>query len=290
MALKNVVWSCSFFHANLVIVALPKLNWRNPMLGVGASVPNFELEDESGNQHSSAGLRGSRYVLYFYPKDDTPGCTKEACGFRDNLPKFDSLATKIFGVSADDVKAHRKFVAKFSLTFPLLADTQRTLIESMGVWVEKSMYGKKYMGIARATFVVNAQGTIEKVWEKVSPETHAEEVRAYLAADATAPAATKKLPDAPAKAMLVANTTAKKTPAAKPAQAKKTAVKKLAVKKPEAKKPGPKKIVATKAVAKRTAVKKAVAKKPATTKKVAAKKPALKKSTAKAQTAKRKRF
>jgi thioredoxin-dependent peroxiredoxin len=221
------------------------------MLGVGASVPNFELEDESGNQHSSAGLRGSRYVLYFYPKDDTPGCTKEACGFRDNLPKFDSLATKIFGVSADDVKAHRKFVDKFSLTFPLLADTQRALIQGMGVWVEKSMYGKKYMGIARATFVVNAQGTIEKVWEKVSPETHAEEVRAYLAGDATAPAASKKVPDAPANAALAAKTTSKKTPAGKPAQTKNAAAKKLAVKKPEAKKPAPKKVALKKPAAKK---------------------------------------
>lgn len=153
------------------------------MLEVGAAVPEFSLSSDRGEQVSSASLLGQRYVLYFYPKDDTPGCTKEACAFRDALPQFDALGVKVFGVSADEVKAHEKFVRKYELNFPLLADPQRQLIEPIGVWVEKSMYGKKYLGIARASFVVGADGRIEQVWPKVSPEKHAEEVRAWLAAN-----------------------------------------------------------------------------------------------------------
>ena len=150
------------------------------MLKIGDKVPQFTLESDTAGTIKASDLKGTRYVLYFYPKDDTPGCTTEACSFRDNLPKFGDVNVPVYGVSADDVKKHGKFTQKFSLNFPLLSDPGRTLIEPMGVWVEKSMYGKKYMGIARVTFVISPQGKIEQVWEKVKPEGHAAEVLAYL--------------------------------------------------------------------------------------------------------------
>ncbi len=150
------------------------------MLKVGDAIPKFALESDTAGLVKASDLKGIRYVLYFYPKDDTPGCTIEACSFRDHLPKFSDLSVPVYGVSADNVKKHGKFTQKFSLNFPLLSDPERQLIEPMGVWVEKSMYGKKYMGVARSTFVVNAHGKIEQVWEKVKPEGHAEEVLGYL--------------------------------------------------------------------------------------------------------------
>ena len=158
------------------------------MLKVGDPAPKFTLESDSAGTVSSAGLAGKRYVLYFYPRDDTPGCTKEACSFRDNLPLFGGLGVPVFGVSADDVKAH----TKFSLNFPLLADPDRKLIDPMGVWGEKTFAGRTYMGIFRATFVVGADGRIEHVWEKVTPENHAEEVLAYLKGEAAPDEAPKK--------------------------------------------------------------------------------------------------
>jgi thioredoxin-dependent peroxiredoxin len=150
------------------------------MLAAGVAAPAFKLADQTGQIHDSKSLKGQRYVVYFYPKDDTPGCTTEACGFRDNLPAFKDLGVPLFGVSADDEKAHGKFVSKFQLNFPLLADVDKALIAAYGVWVEKSMYGKKYMGIARATFVVDAKGKVEKVFDKVKVATHAADVLAYL--------------------------------------------------------------------------------------------------------------
>ena len=150
------------------------------MLAVNDRIPEFFLSTESGENVSAKSLLGHRYVLYLYPKDDTPGCTTESCGFRDALPDFSKLSVKVFGLSADDEKSHQKFVSKFSLNFPLLADPQRQLIEALGAWVEKSMYGKKYMGILRSTVVVNADGLIERVWEKVSVATHAQEVLNYV--------------------------------------------------------------------------------------------------------------
>lgn len=150
------------------------------MLQVGDVVPDFSLESDSGATVSSAALRGKRYVMYFYPKDDTPGCTKEACSFRDGLPHFEKLDVPVFGVSADDAKAHGKFAKKFQLNFPLLIDPDKTLLGYFGVWSEKSMYGRVYMGVLRATFVVDADGKVEKLWPKVKPEGHADEVLAYL--------------------------------------------------------------------------------------------------------------
>ena len=150
------------------------------MLRIGDSAPAFSLASDDGHIVSSASLKGQRYVLYFYPKDDTPGCTKEACAFRDNLPAFGKLGVPVFGLSADEEKSHAKFVKKYGLNFPLLSDPDHELLDAYGAWVEKNMYGRKYMGIQRSTFVIAANGKIEQVWEKVSPETHAEEVIAYL--------------------------------------------------------------------------------------------------------------
>lgn len=212
------------------------------MLKPGATVPDFSLTASDGRNVSARSLRGQRFVLYFYPKDDTPGCTREACAFRDNLPAFGKLGVPVFGVSADSEAAHRKFVLKYGLNFPLLADPERTLIEAIGAWVEKSMYGRKYMGIARCTFVVGADGRIETVWDKVAPDVHAGEVLAYLGGAAAA--AVSK----PAVAM-------------QKSAAKKVAVKKIAVKKPPAAKSAAKKTVAKTAVAKKAAVKKSAGKK-----------------------------
>ena len=159
------------------------------MLKTGDRIPNFDLVTDRGERVSPKTLKGARAVLYFYPKDDTPGCTKEACAFRDALPKFDASKVRVYGVSADDAKSHGKFVGKYQLNFPLIADPEHVAINGFGVWVEKSLYGRKYMGIARATFAIDADGKVEQVWDKVKPETHAEEVLAWLTG--TVPATAK---------------------------------------------------------------------------------------------------
>lgn len=148
---------------------------------VGQQVPDFSLPTVDGTV-SSAKLKGKPFVLYFYPKDDTPGCTTEACGFRDALPAFKKLKATVIGVSRDGVQSHAKFAAKFSLPFPLASDGEGKVLAAFGVWVEKSMYGRKYMGIDRATFLVDASGTIRAVWRKVSVTGHVEAVQAALAA------------------------------------------------------------------------------------------------------------
>ncbi len=230
------------------------------MLKSGDTAPSFALMTDSGATIRSSDLSGKRYVLYFYPKDDTPGCTKEACSFRDNLPAFDRLNVPVFGLSADDDKAHAKFVKKYSLNFPLLSDPDHTLLEAYGAWVEKSMYGRSYFGIQRSTFVIDASGKIEKVWEKVKPEGHAEEVMQYLRGEANdkAPATTptgKTKPNASKKAtsnkkVAGKNVTAKKVIAKKTTvKVKKTVVKKTSSK-TTTKKVAVKKIAAKKAVAK----------------------------------------
>jgi peroxiredoxin Q/BCP len=150
------------------------------MLKVGDTAPAFTLESDSAGTISSAVLAGKRYVIYFYPKDDTSGCTKEACSFRDRLPDFSKLGVPVFGVSPDDARAHAKFVKKYDLNFPLLVDPEKQLLQAYGVWAEKSMYGRTYMGVLRATFIVGADGRIEKAWPKVKPEGHADEVLAAL--------------------------------------------------------------------------------------------------------------
>lgn len=151
------------------------------MLEVGQIAPDFNLQDQEGQTRSLADARGRWVVVYFYPKDDTPGCTKEACAFRDGLPRFEGLNAVVWGVSADDEKAHRKFADKFGLNFPLLVDPDKAMLEAYGAWVEKSMYGKRYMGVQRITYLIDPEGKVARVWPKVKPEEHAEEVATALA-------------------------------------------------------------------------------------------------------------
>ena len=214
------------------------------MRRTGDRVPDFDLATDRGDRVSSVALRNRRFVLYFYPKDDTPGCTREACSFRDNLPAFEGAGVPVYGVSADDAGAHARFAHKHALNFPLLADPERLLIQAMGVWVEKSLYGRRYFGIARATFVVSAEGRIEKVWEKVSPDGHGPEVLAYLRGEAPPPRAA---PAPVAKIALIAKVVAKPAAPAKKAAAKKPAPAKAAPRrKPPAAKPAAKKAAARK--------------------------------------------
>lgn len=152
------------------------------MLNIGDTAPSFSLDSNLGHIDSQS-LAGQRYVLFFYPKDDTPGCTAEACSFRDQNAAFAAAGVRVFGVSILDTRSKTKFAQKNALNYPLLADAAHTLAEAYGVWIEKSMYGKKYMGIQRSTFVVGPDGRIEHAWEKVKPEDHAEEVLRSLAAD-----------------------------------------------------------------------------------------------------------
>jgi peroxiredoxin Q/BCP len=144
------------------------------MLSEGQPFPAFALPDQDGNLVSLEDLKGMPCVIYFYPKDDTTGCTAESCGFRDSLPSFGPA--RVIGVSPDSSKSHRKFVDKYNLNFTLLADTDKALSEACGVWVEKSMYGRKYMGVERTTFVLDEKGVVQKVFRKVKPDQHAQEV------------------------------------------------------------------------------------------------------------------
>ena len=146
------------------------------MLKEGDKAPDFNAKDQNGNEVKLADLQGQRVVLYFYPKDDTPGCTKEACSFRDADDTYRAKGIKVFGVSTDDEKSHQKFISKFQLPFDLLADTDKTIVNDYGVWGEKSMYGKKYMGTNRKTFLIDADGKIAKIFDKVDVAAHADEV------------------------------------------------------------------------------------------------------------------
>ncbi len=146
----------------------------------GDAAPEISLNTDSGEHFELSALKGKNVVLYFYPKADTPGCTKEACAFRDDSKKFTKANTVIVGVSPDTSKAQAKFKDKFDLPFSLLADVDHKAAEDYGVWKEKSMYGKKYMGVERTTFVIGADGRIKKIFPKVKVEGHAEEVLAAL--------------------------------------------------------------------------------------------------------------
>lgn len=148
-------------------------------LKVGDKLPAFKGETADG-PISSKDLKGSNAVIYFYPKDDTPGCTIEACAFRDNLPKFTKMNAKVFGVSKDDLKSHAKFTEKFELPFVLISDNDGSICDSFGTWVEKKNYGKTYMGIERATYLVDKDGVIQQIWRNVKANGHAEEVLAEV--------------------------------------------------------------------------------------------------------------
>jgi len=147
----------------------------------GDKAPDFAVTDQAGNTVRLKDLRGKKVVLYFYPKDDTPGCTREACSFRDSFSKFKKRGIEVFGVSLDSEKSHQKFIDKFSLPFPLLADTERKLSESFGTYGEKKFMGRKYMGNHRMTFLIDEKGKIKKIFGKVKPDEHAEEVLAAFA-------------------------------------------------------------------------------------------------------------
>lgn len=148
------------------------------MIKEGDKAPDFKGRDQNGNIIKLSDLRGSRVVLYFYPKDDTPGCTKEACSFRDSYKVFEEKDIKILGVSIDGEAAHQKFIAKYQLPFDLIADTDKQIVEKYGVWGEKSMYGKKYMGTLRKTFLIDENGRVVKIFDKVKVAEHADEVLA----------------------------------------------------------------------------------------------------------------
>ncbi len=146
------------------------------MLQKGDNAPNFSLQDQNGDTHSLKGQKGNWVLVYFYPKDATPGCTTEACAIRDVYPEFGKLNCTVFGVSADSVESHKKFEEKQNLPFTLLSDPDREMVQAYGVWQEKSMMGKKFMGIVRSSYLVDPEGKIAKVYEKVKPAEHANEV------------------------------------------------------------------------------------------------------------------
>lgn len=146
----------------------------------GDKAPDFKLADDTGKPVSLSDFKGRKVVLYFYPKDDTPGCTKEACDFRDAFPRFGKGDAEVLGVSPDSVESHRKFKQKFSLPFRLLADEDHKLADKFGVWKEKSMYGRKYMGVERTTVIIDADGRVARIFPKVSVAGHVDEVEEAL--------------------------------------------------------------------------------------------------------------
>jgi peroxiredoxin Q/BCP len=150
------------------------------MISPGDKAPNFTLPDQDGNKVKLSGLRGQKVVLYFYPKADTPGCTTQAQGVRDRAAEYDAAGAVVLGVSRDPVERIAKFADKHSLGFPLLSDADHAVAEAYGVWVEKSMYGRKFMGMQRATFVIDPKGKVTHVFPKVSPKTHDDVVLAAL--------------------------------------------------------------------------------------------------------------
>jgi peroxiredoxin Q/BCP len=151
-------------------------------LAVGSHAPEFDLPATMAGTVSTVSLKGKPYVLYFYPKDDTSGCTAEACEFRNELSDFANFGVTIIGVSKDNLESHEKFSRKYNLTFPLASDEKSDVCEKFGVWGEKSMYGRTYMGIERSTFLVDGEGVIRSVWRKVSVPGHVEDVKKAIAA------------------------------------------------------------------------------------------------------------
>lgn len=151
------------------------------MVEAGVQAPDFELPADDGSRVKLSDLRGKRVVLYFYPKDNTSGCTTQACDLRDTLPRIQEEGAVVLGVSPDPISSHEKFRDKFDLNFPLLADEDHEVAESYGVWKEKSMYGRKYWGIERSTFIIDEEGVVVEAWRKVKPKGHADRVTEVLA-------------------------------------------------------------------------------------------------------------
>lgn len=150
-------------------------------LAAGDKAPDFTAKDQNGKTVSLADFKGKNVILYFYPKDDTPGCTAEACDFRDNYQSLVGKGFEVIGVSTDDEKSHKKFETKYSLPFPLIADTDHNIVEAYGVWGEKNMYGKKYMGTVRTTFIIDGDGVIKQVIDKVDTKAASQQVLDLLA-------------------------------------------------------------------------------------------------------------
>jgi len=147
------------------------------MIQINAKAPVFSLQDQDGKIHRLKDYHGKKVLLYFYPKDDTPGCTVEACNFRDGYNEFTKLGLVILGVSADSVKSHKKFAEKFKLPFPLLSDETKEVCESYGVWAKKKFMGREYIGIVRSSFLIDEKGKIAKIYEEVKAKEHADEVK-----------------------------------------------------------------------------------------------------------------
>ena len=145
-------------------------------IAVGVIAPSFKLADQNGKMHTLSDYKEKWVLLYFYPKDNTPGCTKQACAIRDEFPSFKKLNCTVFGISIDSEASHKKFETKFELPFTLLADTEKKMVNAYGVWSPKKLAGREYFGILRTSFLINPEGKIAKVYEKVKPELHAEEV------------------------------------------------------------------------------------------------------------------
>ena len=221
----------------------------------GDQAPGFQLPDQDGNSVTLAQHAGKHVVLYFYPKDDTPGCTTEACAFRDEHSALSAAGAVVLGVSMDSTERHRKFAAKYSLPFPLLADTDHKLCDAYGVWGEKSLYGRKFQGITRTTFLIGPDGRVKQVWPKVKVNGHVGEVLAALGGKAPAPAPGEAPAAAPKKAapakkaaggVAVKKTTSAKqaTPREAPAAKKAAPAKKAAAKKAAPKRAAPAKSAA----------------------------------------------
>ena len=153
-------------------------------LNPGMKAPDFNLPDDTGALRSLRDFRGSKVILYFYPKDDTPGCTTESCNFRDDYSAYSEAGLVILGVSPDSVKSHKKFIEKFNLPFPLLADVDHTMSEAYGVWAKKKFMGKEYMGVLRTTFLIDEKGMVTHVFENVKPAEHSAEILAMVSSNA----------------------------------------------------------------------------------------------------------
>ncbi|RYE30128.1 MAG: thioredoxin-dependent thiol peroxidase [Sphingobacteriaceae bacterium] len=154
---------------------------KNLVLKEGDKAPEFSAKDQNGNTVLLTDFLGKNLILYFYPKDDTPGCTAEACDFRDNYQSLAQQGYQVIGISTDDEKSHKKFESKYALPFPLIADPQKEIVASYGVWIEKNMYGKIYMGTARTTFLIDKNGIIQKIIEKVDTKNSSQQVLGLLA-------------------------------------------------------------------------------------------------------------
>lgn len=150
------------------------------MITTGTKAPDFSLQDQNGDTHTIAQYKGKKILLYFYPKDDTPGCTTEACSFRDNYEELQKAGLVVLGVSKDNVKSHKKFADKYELPFPLLADEDTEVCKAYGVWKLKKFMGREYMGIDRVSFLIDEEGKIAKVYEEVKPKEHVAEVKESL--------------------------------------------------------------------------------------------------------------